>query len=59
MVLYKQEFSVATRSVKVTAGAETAADIASGEKSYKPIWRIGEFDGQPFELKNGDKFLRM
>jgi rhamnogalacturonan endolyase len=23
------------------------------------IWRIGEFDGQPFELKNGDKIERM
>jgi rhamnogalacturonan endolyase len=59
MKLYKQEYLVATSSVKVVAGADTAANIASTEKAYKPIWRVGEFDGQPFELKNGDKFLRM
>lgn len=59
MVLYKQEFAVAQTSVKVTAGATTVLNIASAEKVSAPIWRVGEFDGQPFELKNGDKFLKM
>jgi rhamnogalacturonan endolyase len=59
MKLYKQEFLVAHSTVKVTAGADTAMNIASAEKSYTPIWRVGEFDGQPFEFKNGDKFLTM
>ena len=59
MVLYKQEFAVAQSSVRVTAGGNTAVEIASKEAASTPIWRVGEFDGQPFELKNGDKFLTM
>lgn len=57
--LYKGEFLVATDSVSVTAGQTTTKDIASRETSSAVIWRIGEFDGQPFELKNGDKITRM
>jgi rhamnogalacturonan endolyase len=59
MMLYKQEFAVAQTSVKVTAGTNTVLNITSAEKISIPIWRVGEFDGQPFELKNGDKFLKM
>lgn len=59
MKLYKQEYLVAQSSVSVTAGGSTPANIASAEKAYTPVWRVGEFDGQPFEFKNGDKFLRM
>jgi rhamnogalacturonan endolyase len=59
MQLYKQEFPVAKTIVKVSAGGNTQADIESGEKNYTPIWRVGEFDGQPFEFKNGDKLLHM
>lgn len=59
MKLYKQEFLVAQTSVRVTAGANVAMNIASAEKLRTPIWRVGEFDGQPFEFKNGDKFLTM
>jgi rhamnogalacturonan endolyase len=60
MVLYKQEFVVAQEtSVKVTAGINAAVNIVSTEQTSAPIWRVGEFDGQPFELKNGDKFLTM
>jgi len=59
MKLYKQELLVATSSVTVTAGQTTSKDIASAEASPSIIWRIGDFDGQPLELKNGDKILRM
>ncbi|QDS74173.1 hypothetical protein FKW77_001840 [Venturia effusa] len=59
MVLYKQEFAVAKSSVSVTAGGVTKKDIASTESAATPIWRIGEFDGQPFEFKNGEKFTMM
>ncbi|KAH5331056.1 rhamnogalacturonate lyase [Parastagonospora nodorum] len=59
MKLYKGEFVVATDTVTVTAGQTASKDIASKEVSPAVIWRIGEFDGQPFELKNGDKITRM
>lgn len=59
MKLYKGEFLVATDSVTVTAGQNATKDIASKEPNTPVIWRIGEFDGQPFELKNGDKIERM
>jgi rhamnogalacturonan endolyase len=59
MTLYKQELKVAQSSVQVTAGGSSTANIASAEKVHKPIWRVGEFDGQPFEFKNGENFLTM
>jgi rhamnogalacturonan endolyase len=57
--LYKGEFVVATGSVTVSAGKDTVQNIASTEQQPSVLWRIGEFDGQPFELKNGDKIERM
>ncbi|KAH7128202.1 Rhamnogalacturonase B, N-terminal-domain-containing protein [Dendryphion nanum] len=57
--VYKQELLVANSSVTVTSGVSTVQDIASKEPNPAVIWRIGEFDGQPFELKNGDKITRM
>jgi rhamnogalacturonan endolyase len=57
--LYKGEFLVATTSVSVEAGKNTNMDIASKEANNSVIWRIGDFDGQPFDLKNGDKIERM
>lgn len=57
--LYKNELLVATDSVTITAGQNITKDIASKEATPAVIWRIGEFDGQPFELKNGDKITRM
>lgn len=57
--LYKNEFLVANNTVTVTAGQSVTQDIASKEANTTVIWRIGEFDGQPFELKNGDKITRM
>lgn len=57
--LYKGEYLVNTDSVTVTAGQTATKDIASKEPQTPVIWRIGNFDGQPFELKNGDKITRM
>ncbi|KAF1994967.1 polysaccharide lyase family 4 protein [Amniculicola lignicola CBS 123094] len=57
--LYKQELLVATDTVTVTAGQTVTKNIASKEPNTPIIWRIGEFDGQPFELRNGDKIERM
>lgn len=59
MRLYKQEFLVANDTVTVAAGQTATKDIASKEQNKPVIWRIGEFDGQPFDLKNGDKIERM
>ncbi|KAG4223500.1 hypothetical protein PC116_g28035 [Phytophthora cactorum] len=59
MKLYKGEYEVAKDTVTVTAGSNTAKDIASAEPSPSVVWRIGNFDGQPLELKNGDKIERM
>lgn len=59
MKLYKGEFEVAKDSVTVTAGKDTAKNIASTEANPSVVWRIGDFDGRPMELKNGDKIERM
>ncbi|KAK3372748.1 rhamnogalacturonase B [Podospora didyma] len=59
MKLYRGEFPVAQDSVTITAGAKATKNIASTESNPSVIWRIGDFDGQPFELKNGDKIERM
>jgi rhamnogalacturonan endolyase len=59
MKLYRGEHPIAEDQVTVTAGETTAKAIVSTEKAADVVWRIGDFDGQPFELKNGDKFLRM
>ncbi|KAK1718190.1 rhamnogalacturonase B [Colletotrichum acutatum] len=59
MKLYRNEFPVANASVTITAGGRATQDIVATESEPSVIWRIGEFDGQPFELKNGDKIQRM
>ncbi|KAF9729195.1 rhamnogalacturonase B [Paraphaeosphaeria minitans] len=59
MRLYKGELAVANETVTVTAGQTAVKDIASREPNLPVIWRIGEFDGKPSELKNGDKIERM
>ncbi|KAF2837867.1 carbohydrate-binding module family 1 protein, partial [Patellaria atrata CBS 101060] len=59
MKMYRGEYPVASSTVSVTAGGTTTKDIASTESNPSVIWRVGEFDGQPFELKNGDKIERM
>jgi rhamnogalacturonan endolyase len=59
MKLYRGEYEVSSDSVTVTAGATATKNIASQEAQRSPIFRIGDFDGEPFELKNGDKMTRM
>ncbi|KAI2606955.1 polysaccharide lyase family 4 protein [Hypoxylon fragiforme] len=59
MKLYKGEYEVAKDTVEVKAGGSTTKDIASQEPNTPVVWRIGEFDGRPMELKNGDKIERM
>ncbi|KAI1098730.1 polysaccharide lyase family 4 protein [Jackrogersella minutella] len=59
MKLYKGEYEVANDTVAVTAGSDTAKNIDSKEPNPSVVWRIGDFDGRPLELKNGDKIERM
>lgn len=59
MKLYKGEYEVAKDAVTVTAGGDITKNIASAEKNPSVVWRIGDFDGRPQELKNGDKIERM
>ncbi|KAI0892753.1 polysaccharide lyase family 4 protein [Annulohypoxylon nitens] len=59
MKLYKGEYEVAKDAVTVTAGGDITKNIASTEKNPSVVWRIGDFDGRPQELKNGDKIERM
>jgi rhamnogalacturonan endolyase len=59
MKLYRDEFPVGQDTVTVTAGGTVTKNIASTETHPSVVWRIGDFDGQPFELKNGDKIERM
>ncbi|KAI0095365.1 polysaccharide lyase family 4 protein [Daldinia grandis] len=59
MKLYKGEYEVAKDTVTITAGSDIAKNIASAEPNLSVVWRIGNFDGQPLELKNGDKIERM
>lgn len=57
--LYKGEFAVASAAVTVTAGATTTLDLASTEAAPAVIFRIGEWDGTPAGLLNGDKIVTM
>ncbi|KAK4213772.1 rhamnogalacturonase B [Rhypophila decipiens] len=59
MKLYRGEYLVAQDSVTITAGGKATKDMASTDPNPSVVWRIGNFDGQPFELKNGDKIERM
>ncbi|KAK3988395.1 rhamnogalacturonase B [Cladorrhinum sp. PSN332] len=57
--LYRGEYQVSSDTVTVSAGKGTNKNITSTEPDTSVVWRIGDFDGQPFELKNGDKIERM
>ncbi|KAI2465043.1 polysaccharide lyase family 4 protein [Annulohypoxylon bovei var. microspora] len=59
MKLYKGEYEVAKDTVAVTAGGDATKNIASAEPDPSVVWRIGDFDGRPQELKNVDKIERM
>lgn len=54
MVLYRDEFEVARKSVTVGAGATVSSSIASTEAATTPAWRIGEFNGRPTGFRNAD-----
>lgn len=57
--MYRGEFPVANGTVAVTAGADVTWDVVSTEPRPDVVWRIGDFDGRPMELRNGDKIERM
>ncbi len=59
--VYKNELVVATQPVSVKAGNSTAlGSIAVDDPSaVASVWRIGDWDGTPLELRNGDKLNRM
>ncbi|KAI0836444.1 polysaccharide lyase family 4 protein [Hypoxylon sp. FL0890] len=60
MVLYQDEYKVAIATgISVSAGKTTSKNIASTETTRNSLWKIGEYDGQPTEFLNADKFLRM
>ncbi|CAM3663714.1 rhamnogalacturonan lyase B N-terminal domain-containing protein [Marinicrinis lubricantis] len=56
MTVYKGELAVYTETVNVNAGATTTLNTRTitGDPSTTPtIWRIGNWDGTPWELMNG------
>jgi rhamnogalacturonan endolyase len=57
--LYKGELEVATSPVTVTAGQTSPLNLASTETAPSVIFRIGEWDGTPAGLLNGDKIVQM
>ncbi|MFT3782088.1 MAG: rhamnogalacturonan lyase B N-terminal domain-containing protein [Nibricoccus sp.] len=57
--LYKGELEVATDMVTITAGANTTLNLTSAETVPSTIFRIGEWDGTPAGLLNGDKIVQM
>lgn len=59
MILYKDEFKVATKSVTVSSGSTVSSSIASTEETRTTVWRIGEFDGRPVGFRNAANQLRM
>lgn len=59
VTLYKQEYSVATSSVNVTAGMTNVLNLASTESTPAFIFKLGEWDGAPAGFLNGDKMTYM
>ena len=59
MKMYRGEYPVAQDTVTITAGGKGTRNMVSLDPNPPVMWRIGNFDGQPFELKNGDKIERM
>ena len=60
--VYKNELAVQTATVSVAAGATTvlAPMVVSADPSGTvPLWRVGNWDGSPAELLNGDKVTTM
>lgn len=62
MSVYKNELVVTTGSVTVSAGSTTpvgVVTVTNDPGSKTSLWRIGEWDGTPTELLNGDKLTTM
>ncbi|MDQ3812641.1 MAG: polysaccharide lyase family protein, partial [Armatimonadota bacterium] len=60
MTLYKGELAVATDTVTVPQSTTPVTkNIASTETTPPFRWRIGQWDGTPTELLNGDKVTTM
>jgi rhamnogalacturonan endolyase len=59
--VFKNELMVGSRPVTVTAGGTTAAGaVTMTDPSATPaLWRIGEWDGSPQELRNGGLLTTM
>ena len=57
--LYKGELAVATAPVTVAAGTTTTLNLTSTEAAPSVIFRIGDWDGTPAGLLNGDKIVQM
>jgi len=59
--IYKNELVVATQGVSVKAGATSTVDAiaVSDPSASASLWRIGDWDGSPAELLNGDKVTTM
>ncbi len=62
MTFYKNELAVRSESVTVTAGAATTINthtITNDPSFVTPIWRIGNWDGTPREMRNGAAITTM
>ncbi|HLX71735.1 MAG TPA: rhamnogalacturonan lyase B N-terminal domain-containing protein [Verrucomicrobiae bacterium] len=61
MTIYKNELSVWTGSVTVTANSGTSVNTiaVSDPSSVATIWRIGDWDGTPLEFLNGNNIMTM
>jgi rhamnogalacturonan endolyase len=60
MTVYKGELEVYTESVTVPAGGAAALNtrtIGDDPASAPALWRIGNWDGAPFEFRNGQTFI--
>jgi rhamnogalacturonan endolyase len=59
MTVYKNELAVYSEQVSVTAGGTTTINtrtISGDPSTSTAVWRIGDWDGTPAELLNGQTF---
>jgi rhamnogalacturonan endolyase len=59
MTVYKNELAVYTEQATVGAGATTTLNtrtISGDPSAAAAVWRIGDWDGTPLELMNGQTF---
>ncbi len=57
--LYDNELAVGTRTVTISAGQTTGADITNTSFTPAAIFRIGTWDGTPKEFLNADRIATM